>query len=818
MRAAACSLPAAHFIQFGTWKPRNFSEAIVSYSDAPGSSSKLSSGQGQRISVPDGWKWTDADSRYGDDYRSGPKQDGDAPLGILTYLEGIKFVGGGLNMLFRPNNVVAGANTAKFPNPISPTPPQPANNNVLMINLFQETLTFSTAIAQGISNRGFKCQGDICLNAIMYVQTVNDVTNTTTGLPESPCPSPIHAENGMFVHVPATDNDPVVGATINRLGRFHALDRDGTTLKAGTAVTVPFEGITYTLTPPKDIVVPAGGQSIPVQVTELQYFQMVVLQFGILSWPHPTVSTLKPDAWSVDQGDAAWNGFESSQMIAQVRACASNLFTKLDVSKLRPRRDWLDSFRSRQKPGQLVCSYDWVVRVGETGKPLVGLYVPGNAPTYRGGHITLPRQLEPDPYLRIRPQGYPEAGQITRVPFEAIFNAAKVMNPTFRFNDVDVVTTIGVLRPSSFTILLPRGAVTSMAAPGPGSRRTVTVSKRKSLIAQKKTRVRKYEENHYRALKIQLGDLKCVVLFETDARLGSSDPSESNESPPPTGWSLNSYVPIIRMGSPAPQSKIAQLKCQYPRRYGGIPRERLQSRTGTEWQDKASEWLSDFGGHGTDEPNETTNLWPYLFFTQTPHLITGFRGQDGVLQSIRRSDTREAVRLKASHHAPDLCKLVELLHQLRDVTSKRGRPCVAHFERTIDSGALVVRRCRELDWHPLARSIVDEFWDQPVPEVAKKQKHFNKPPSRSKIPPSSLGSDETQTPSNDAENNHGETRRRLSRQEARERRRAARAERARVDVDVESPRRKISDAGSPGESTSLQSHLAIIRPHFPSDQ
>ena len=183
----------------------------MSYSDAPGSSSKLSSGQ--RISVPDGWKWTDADSRYGDDYRSGPKQDGDAPLGILTYLEGKKFVGRGINMLFRPNNVVAGANTVKFPNPISPLPPKLPNNNVLEINLFQETLTFSTAIAQSIPNRGFKCQGDICLNAIMYLQTINDVTNCQTGLPDG-SPSPIHAENGMFIHVPATDKDPVVGATI----------------------------------------------------------------------------------------------------------------------------------------------------------------------------------------------------------------------------------------------------------------------------------------------------------------------------------------------------------------------------------------------------------------------------------------------------------------------------------------------------------------------------------------------------------------------------------------------------------------------------
>ncbi|KAK4448883.1 hypothetical protein QBC34DRAFT_464015 [Podospora aff. communis PSN243] len=423
----------------------------MSYSDAKGSSSDLSSGQ--RISLPHGWKWTDADSKYGDDYRSGPKQDEDAPLGILTYLEGKKFVGGGINMLFRPNNIVAGANTVKFPNPISPPPPQLPNNNVLEINLFQETLTFGTRIGKNIPNRGFKCQGDIGLNGIMYVQSINDVTNCETGLPDGKT-SAIHCENGMFIHVPATDKDPVVAATIGRLGSiphgvsinlqgleptavtqgppqivappnctmptrfiqsidplevFPALvaaNNDtaripqildpfvktgtitdeimadptavlraanqsrnilstitltmstsdqaanvpsgggvignafldgaggkgnasaasvdftlwietveyevplpaGTTMKAGTGVTVAFEGITYSLTPPKDIVVPVAGQTISVRVTELQYFQMVVLQFGILSWPHPTVSTLRPDVWAVGEGDDAWSG------------------------------------------------------------------------------------------------------------------------------------------------------------------------------------------------------------------------------------------------------------------------------------------------------------------------------------------------------------------------------------------------------------------------------------------------------------------------------------------------------------------------------
>jgi len=139
------------------------------------------------------------------------------PRKILDHLKGKTFVGGGTNMLFRPNDIVTGANTVTFPNPISPLPPKLPNNNVLEINFFQETLTFSTAIAHSIPNQSFKCQGDICLNAIMYLQTINDVTNCQTGLPDG-SPSHIHAENGMFIYVPATDKDPVIGATIGRLG------------------------------------------------------------------------------------------------------------------------------------------------------------------------------------------------------------------------------------------------------------------------------------------------------------------------------------------------------------------------------------------------------------------------------------------------------------------------------------------------------------------------------------------------------------------------------------------------------------------------
>ncbi|KAK4164113.1 hypothetical protein QBC43DRAFT_211679 [Cladorrhinum sp. PSN259] len=376
-----------------------------------------------------------------------------------------KFVGGGINILFRPNNGVTGANTC-FPTPVSPPPPQFPNNNVLEINLFEETLTFTNAIGHCIPNRGFNNQGDIGLNGIMYLQTISDVSNQDTGQADgNPCP--IHAENGMLIRMPAISNDPAISATINRLGSIpHGVSinlqgfeptasatvsgppdithnpslttpfqimpdgsvklqndpafpsltaaKDGTAripqnldkfVTAGTitdalladptqllsavnqtrnilstitltmsstngttpssdpdkpktevptgggvignaflagdatgtkanafpysvdftlwietvrhSVTVPtsvaaketvevvHDGITFVLSPPRDV---KAGATVDVQVTELQYSQMVLLQFGVLTWPHPSVSTLKPPTVTVGVDHIAWTG------------------------------------------------------------------------------------------------------------------------------------------------------------------------------------------------------------------------------------------------------------------------------------------------------------------------------------------------------------------------------------------------------------------------------------------------------------------------------------------------------------------------------
>ncbi len=128
------------------------------------------------------------------------------------------FKGVGLNTIFRPQNVT-----------VSPTPlPNPASgpsDNILELNLTEEVISFSPALGS-VPNRGM-VQGDIFLNGIPYLQTVNDVTDPAN-------PVGIHLEPGVWLSVPATTVPPLT-ATVARLGSIP----HGTTVAAqGVAFTV----------------------------------------------------------------------------------------------------------------------------------------------------------------------------------------------------------------------------------------------------------------------------------------------------------------------------------------------------------------------------------------------------------------------------------------------------------------------------------------------------------------------------------------------------------------------------------------------------
>jgi len=145
------------------------------------------------------------------------------PLGVLSNFTG-NFAGAGFNTIFRPNS--GAPTTTTFPNPVNPAPPTPPSENVLELNLTTETLSFSASLGS-VPNRGLESQNDIFLNGVPYVQVINDVSNPDTGRADGK-PSGIHFEPGLWMHVPATTADPVLGESLVRMASIP----HGTTINA----------------------------------------------------------------------------------------------------------------------------------------------------------------------------------------------------------------------------------------------------------------------------------------------------------------------------------------------------------------------------------------------------------------------------------------------------------------------------------------------------------------------------------------------------------------------------------------------------------
>ena len=129
----------------------------------------------------------------------------DPPLGPLAAFVGT-WTGIGFNTIFRPQKQT-------FPLP-TPAP----GDNLLELNLTQETLSFNTPLGS-VPNRG-TLQGDLFLNGVPYVQSVSDVTNPAP-------PTAIHFEPGIWLSIPAT-TAPGVPTSVARMASIP----HGTTIMA----------------------------------------------------------------------------------------------------------------------------------------------------------------------------------------------------------------------------------------------------------------------------------------------------------------------------------------------------------------------------------------------------------------------------------------------------------------------------------------------------------------------------------------------------------------------------------------------------------
>jgi hypothetical protein len=136
-------------------------------------------------------------------------------LGPLAAFVG-NWRGQGFNTIFRPDNT-------KTPTPFNPPI---TSDNVLELNLTEETLSFSSNLG-AIPNRGSGTEGDIFLNGVPYLQTINDVTT----LP----PTGIHFEPGMWLSVPATTtpDEPIT------LARMASIPHGTTIVSQGIFRSVP---------------------------------------------------------------------------------------------------------------------------------------------------------------------------------------------------------------------------------------------------------------------------------------------------------------------------------------------------------------------------------------------------------------------------------------------------------------------------------------------------------------------------------------------------------------------------------------------------
>lgn len=179
--------------------------------------------KGPKINLPSDFKLHDIDERLGAP-RRGRDSEPDPPLGVLENFTG-NFAGKGFNLIFRPNS--RAPSTTVFDNPVpDPQPPAVPNESVLQLSLTTENLAFSPPIGN-TPNRGLQEQNDIFLNGVPYVQSVSDVTNKETGKGDAP-PQAIHFEPGLWMHVPATADNPVLPESLNRMASIP----HGTTINA----------------------------------------------------------------------------------------------------------------------------------------------------------------------------------------------------------------------------------------------------------------------------------------------------------------------------------------------------------------------------------------------------------------------------------------------------------------------------------------------------------------------------------------------------------------------------------------------------------
>ncbi|ROV91345.1 hypothetical protein VMCG_09679 [Cytospora schulzeri] len=363
---------------------------------------------------------------------------------------------------------------------------------------------------------------------------------------------------------------------------------------------------------------------------------------------------------------------------------------------------------SSSSASRVICTYNWA----NMAQPTV--YVPGGAPVYQS--IPLPIKVQPDSGFRYVDQN---ASRLPKYPFEVVFHAVEKMEPTFRFDSIDVLLNRNSLRKffdfcmgrtqDSFRVNLflvnntliiercvksPKEYLNNSGGSGFGHN-----------FEQATTRLPpglQDSSSHHRVLRYKLGGLECAVRFEVDASY--DDPNESvvqvSGAGIPSGVSqrddiesLGASLSSMALGNSANTPAANDISMRAITRGSGTPQTsvaELKSHTINKGRPKAI---------------------PQLWFGRTRYLITGYH-QSGIFAEVKVDDLSKNLVDWENKEANQngLRKMTLLLSRLRDVVGMtEGKDCVAIYEKGVGSALRVFVSTSGKG--PLPDSIIEKFWE-----------------------------------------------------------------------------------------------------------
>ncbi|MCJ1475563.1 hypothetical protein MMC13_004226 [Lambiella insularis] len=327
----------------------------------------------------------------------------------------------------------------------------------------------------------------------------------------------------------------------------------------------------------------------------------------------------------------------------------------------------------------LLCTYNWSL-----GK-VPSIYVPVKAAPPLWTPVELPKTLPKDSGTHFVDQN---AAKMPTYPFEPVFGALSIMNPTFDFNDVDIVANRNSFRklldfsrgrvPDSFRIDLNMLKNTLFLTRRERNNRQIIYGSQNSGVGHNFEQAFTQPEAgiedssaHHRVIRYKLGELDCVVRFEVDAWCqGEGDSSEAELAKFENSSLHEDILPGASFASLSLNDANNKTPGQYqPTRT--IPRGHLVPSS------RIAEVKARSGVANLQQ------MIPQLWFGRTPHLFIGSH-KKGTFSGVRSINMMARFPDWEKTQQDVLRKMARLIAELRETArAAEGGACVAVCDKKV---------------------------------------------------------------------------------------------------------------------------------------